>query len=106
MLPLLNAPVKITDMKIKRALINTRPIFLKRVNTDHKAKDCLHALDFIGKDQSFDSFYAVRLLGQLPDNSLLYKDLFRHINSQLKENGVEIVDIGMALAILPLGFRL
>lgn len=102
----LTAPIRITDTRIKTYLLKTRPIFLKRIHTDRKAKDYLHALSLIEKDQPLDSSYAVRLLGQLPSDSQLYKDLFRHINFQLKESGIEIVDMGQAIITKPTGLKL
>lgn len=103
MFSLINAKVRITDKRMKMALLNTRSIFLKRVHIDHKAKDCLSALSLIQKDEPLESFLAVRLLGQIPDQSQLYKDLFRTINSQLKESGLEIRDIGSGIVLLPKG---
>lgn len=103
--PFINVPVKITDNRIKHFLLRTRSIFQKAAQTEHKAKDCLSALSFIEQDKPFDSFLAVRLLGQLPDDSFLYKDLLKHLNAQLKTRGVEIVDLGMAIVILPIGIR-
>lgn len=101
----ISVPVKITDNKIKQALLKTRVVFQKAVHSERKAKDCLIALNLIAQDKPFDSFLAMRLLGQLPDTSLLYIDLLNHLNTQLKACGFEIVDIGMSLTILPIGIR-